>query len=712
MAPTVLDRESFPILATASRRDEQARVLKHGDCFAVFDRSGNIRPEEGGELGLYHEGTRFLSQLELLLEGRRPLLLSSTVRQDNALVVDLTNPDLMQDGEVLLPRDTLHIFWIAFLWEEVCYVRWRIKNYAAREVDLRLDLRLAADFADVFEVRGTHRERRGRQIEPLAYEGLDGRLRRTRVSFSPEPAEMSGSSATFQVHLPPRGEQAWNLTFAFESGGQEPFLLDFDDALERSGAQLQARRHGCTLIDTAHERFDEWIERSLSDLHMMITETTKGPYPYAGIPWFSTVFGRDGILTALETLWIDPEPARGVLHWLASTQATETDPERDAEPGKILHEMRLGEMAALGEVPFGRYYGSIDATPLFVMLAGAYHQRTGDLLFLESIWPNVERALEWIDHHGDRDGDGFVEYARHSSRGLVQQGWKDSNEAVFHADGSLAEPPIALCEVQAYVFAARRHAARLAAALGHADRAERLERQAEELREAFERAFWCEEIGTYALALDGRKQPCRVRTSNAGHCLFAGIASPERARRVAETLMANTSFSGWGIRTLDSGEARYNPMSYHNGSVWPHDNAIVAAGLSRYGFPGMAATVLSGLFDASLHMDLQRMPELFCGFHRRQHEGPTLYPVACAPQSWAAASVFLLLQASLGLEIDAPAGRVLFRRPELPEGLKTVRIHNLTVGEASLDLVLERHALDVGIHLERREGEVEVSVLK
>ena len=716
-------QESFPVVTTSSRLDEAHRILKHGESFAVFDRAGGIHP--GSEQGLFHEGTRFLSRLELTLESQRPLVLGSTVRQDNALIVELTNPVLTARGEkpgdrTVVPRDTIHLFATCFLWKEVCYLRWRLHNFGPDPVELRLELLFGADFADIFEVRGTPRPERGTLLDPekehagvtLGYRGLDGAVRRTRLAFSPDPEEMTGAAASFLADLEPRGEATWTVTVAFRTGDREPPVLAFEEALERSGAQLQARRLGSAGLRSSNERFDDWAERSFSDLHMMITETARGPYPYAGIPWFSTVFGRDGILTALEMLWLDPAPARGVLSYLAATQAHREDPENDAEPGKILHEARLGEMAALGEVPFGRYYGSVDATPLFIILAGAYLQRTADRAFIESLWPHVERALEWIDVYGDLDGDGFVEYKRRSPAGLVHQGWKDSKSSVFHADGRLAEGPIALCEVQGYVYAAYRAAAKLAVALGLNERAERLERQARDLQQEFEQAFWVEEIGTYALALDGDKKPCAVRSSNAGHCLFAGIASPARARQVAETLMSDTSFSRWGIRTLDAREVRYNPMSYHCGSVWPHDNAVIAQGLSRYGFKGMAVQVMSGLYDAVLHFDLQRMPELFCGFHRRLHEGPTRYPVACAPQAWSAASVFLLLQACLGLEIDAPGGRIVLQRPELPDFVKTVRVRNLSVGEASVDLVFERYALDVGTHLERRDGEVEVVVLK
>jgi glycogen debranching enzyme len=354
----------------------------------------------------------------------------------------------------------------------------------------------------------------------------------------------------------------------------------------------------------------------------------------------------------------------------------------------------------------------VDSTPLFVMLAGMHLQATGDLTLAESLWPNIERALGWIDGHGDPDGDGFVEYARQSPRGLVQQGWKDSHNSVFHADGSPAAGPIALSEVQGYVYAAKHAAARVARALGKVERAGELVQQARSMQERFDRAFWCDEIGTYAIALDGQKRPCRVRASNAGHCLFTGLALPERANRVAEMLLSDNMFSGWGVRTVSAREERFNPMSYHNGSVWPHDNALIAAGLRRYGHTECAIRVLTGMFDTSLFVDLHRLPELFCGFERRSGEGPTLYPVACAPQAWASASVFMLLQAILGLSIDAQQKRLQLTSPALPPSLEEVRIKHLRIGDARLDLTLRRHAHNVSVTIDRRVGDLEVSVLK
>jgi glycogen debranching enzyme len=522
--------------------------------------------------------------------------------------------------------------------------------------------------------------------------------------------DISAEHIVVNAELKPRETARVQLTIQCEH--DVPMADTFDTALSRIAAEASDAFNGGCRIRTSNHQFNNWLNRSLSDVHMMTIGNPEIDYPYAGVPWFSTVFGRDGILTAMECLWQNPRIAKGVLHYLAATQALEHDPATEADPGKIVHETRHGEMAALGEIPFGRYYGSVDSTPLFVMLAGLFYQRTGDLDFIRALWPHIDMALSWMDLYGDSDRDGFVEYERRSSKGLIQQGWKDSSNSVFHADGALAEPPIALCEVQGYVYAARTHAAVLAAALGDQARAKLLASQATDLQQKFEEVYWCEELSTYGLALDRRKDMCRVRTSNAGHCLFSRIASPARANQVAQTLLADDSFSGWGVRTVSSLERNYNPISYHNGSVWPHDNAIVALGMAQYGLTQSAAGLLDALFEASSYFEMNRLPELICGLHRRSGEGPTLYPVACSPQAWSAGAAFMLLQASLGMSIDAPGRRIVFNRPTLPDSISSMRIENLQLDDSMVNLLIERHAQNINVEVLSKKGRMEVIVSK
>jgi glycogen debranching enzyme len=713
-------QDRYYILAPSAQPDSFRLVLKHNDTFAVFDRVADIHTTGGAQLGLFHGDTRFLSRLELRVDAERPLLLSSTVTEDNALVTaDLTNPDLAAAGGILLPRDSVHILRSVFLGDAACYVVLRVRNYGG-QLSLPLRLRLAADFADIFEIRGTRRAARGQQLEPavepgrlqLSYLGRDRRMRRTVVELDPRPEETTATGASWYLSMQPGSELTVTATIRCEVDGESHPRPLPEVAWDERVRAADAEQQPWCQIWTDDANFNEWVGRSFADLRMMVTATPHGPYPYAGVPWFSTVFGRDGLITALQTLWVNPGLAAGVLRYLAETQAHDEEPARDAEPGKILHELRGGEMAALGEVPFARYYGTIDATPLFLMLAGAYHRHTGDDALIDAIWRNLEHALAWIELYGDSDGDGLVEYQRHDTRGLINQGWKDSHDSVFHADGTLAGGPIALCEVQAYVHEAYRSAAMLAEAMGRRGRATELRERADFVRDRFERQFWSDAIGTYVLALDGDKQPCTVRTSNAGHALFTGTARPERAAAVAAQLLADDGFSGWGVRTVSAREARYNPMSYHNGSIWPHDNAMIAAGLARYGMKAEAMRIMTALFDASQYVDLERLPELFCGFHRRRAEGPTLYPVACAPQSWAAGAVFMLLQACLGLSIDARARRLTLYRPQLPRELHRLRIQRLHIGDGELDLELQRHGDEVGVNVITRPEGVEVTVVK
>ena len=594
----------IPMTGPAAR---PRRSLKHDDTFIVLDSHGDIGASAGGPDGLFNLDTRYLARLELVLDDVQPLLLGSNLRDDNsALTVDLTNPDIYRQGRIVLQKDILHIVRTVFLWRGTAYQRIGLQNHGDQPANFDLTLLFDNDFADLFEVRGERRPRRGigsgRLLGPadllLEYEGLDGKSRSTALHFDPRPTRLAANAATYHLELAPH--QISSLFVAVSCNKPPAFKpAPFFRGLLAHRREMRRSTVGAASIETSNNIFNEVLCQSMADLNMLMTDTPQGRYPYAGIPWYSTTFGRDGIITALQMLWIDPRVARGVLRRLAFYQAKSVDPLADAEPGKILHEMRGGEMADLREVPFKQYYGSVDATPLFVLLAGLYAERTGDDETLAELWPSIEAALGWIDGAGDPDRDGFVEYRRASEQGLANQGWKDSYDAIFHADGRLAEGYIALAEVQGYVFAGKRLAARCALRLGKIDMAYRLEAEARQLTKRFEEAFWCDELGTYALALDGAKQPCRVRTSNAGQLLFTGIACEDRAHMVATDLMRPHFFTGWGIRTVAQGAARYNPMSYHNGSIWPHDNALIALGLARYGVKHSVAQLFKAMFDAA-----------------------------------------------------------------------------------------------------------------
>jgi glycogen debranching enzyme len=718
MADAKEDKSSVAasLKAESTLFDHRSHVLMRGDLFAVLDYSGNVA---FGEQGLFFQEARHLSKFLISIRGKHLLWLDAEVRSDNAILwVDLTNPDTCW-GDTELSRGTVHLKRTTFLLGSTYYEKFEVQNYNRHAVTFELLFEFAADFADIFEVRGYQRRRPGRALEAeitanaitLGYEGVDGIVRATRLETSIGPTRFSSSAFCIPLTLQPQDKNSFSIRIICNADRSNESLL-YERAYYALESAVGQDEESKADISTSNEKFNHWLDRSHADLKMLTTLTPDGLYPYAGIPWYSTIFGRDGIITALEYLWLEPAIAKGVLSNLAATQATEVISDRDAEPGKIVHEIRKGELARIGEVPFARYYGTVDATPLFVLLAGAYFERTRDLELLSSIWPNIERALEWIDGYGDCDNDGFIEYKGSSTNGLLQQGWKDSADSVFHADGRLAQGPIALCEVQAYVYAAKRGISEAAAALGRHALAESLKHQALALRERFHTAFWCEEIGSYALALDGAKEPCCVRSSNAGQCLFTGIATFEHAQTIAEGLTARDLYSGWGVRTIATSAARYNPMSYHNGSVWPHDNALIAFGSLESKTKNLACQILSGLLDASAFLDLNRLPELFCGFPREAGRGPTPYPVACAPHAWAAGAVFLILQSCLGLTVRAGESRIYFHYPSLPRSIQGVRLRNLRVMNGSVDLDFSRleHTVDVAVL--RRDGDAEVVVVK
>jgi glycogen debranching enzyme len=718
LAPVAVEAPFYIPATDAPSRPR--RNLKHNDTFAVFDSHGDIGASAGGEDGLFDCDTRYLSHLELLINGSQPLLLHSAINDNNLnYYVDLTNPDFYTDGKITLLKDTIHISRTIYLCEGSLRERIGLMNHGAEPVSFRLSLAFASDFADIFEVRGVRRSRRGQtwsEVLPpngvhLSYRGLDSVVRQTTLHFEPAPTILQESVATYEIVLAPQEKRAVFVTAASRGRLPDPTTYFFRGlvALKR---ELNAATRHIASVETSNSLVNEVLCRSMADLYMLRTTTQDGPYPYAGIPWYSTTFGRDGIITAMEMLWVDPAIAAGVLRRLARLQALKFDKQADAAPGKILHEMRAGEMAALGEVPFAQYYGTVDATPLFIMLAGQYLQRTGDLSLIRQIWPSIERALTWLDGPADIDGDGFIEYARGAQTGLSNQGWKDSHDAVFHADGRLAEGPIALVEVQGYAYAAKLAAATCASAMGLGEQAARLVEEAEQLRRRFEAAFWIEDGGFYALALDGSKAPCRVRTSNPGQALATGIIAPDRGARVAASLLGADFFSGWGVRTVARGEARYNPMSYHNGSIWPHDNAMLAQGLARYGAKCGVILIFESLIRAASYLDHRRIPELYCGFARRPGRGPTLYPAACSPQAWAAAAPFSLIQSMLGLEFKPDAAEIRLNNPVVPALAGAITLRNVGLGKASADFTVHPSP-GGGIALEvlRTQGDLRISLI-
>jgi glycogen debranching enzyme len=667
--------------------------LKDGDTFLVADCWGDVR---GGADGLFSGDTRVLSCYALLIGDKRPSQLSFALSRDNAtFTFHGSNRDLPPVGGRATPRGVIHLERRRCLHRGRMFERVRLTNFGLDEIMAPVSFVYDADFRDMFEVRGLIRARRGMIAEPkvtgrcvvFTYDGVDN-VRRTGVlDFSEPPWRMNEGRADFMFSLAPERP----IDLFIEAGpGEEERPSEHRFAVAEAAAHGAFREHrdsGARLI-AADSAFHAWLSQCRGDVATLTTPLATGPYPYAGIPWFSTPFGRDGVFTAWQLLWLDPSLAAGVLRYLASRQATETSAVADSQPGKIMHETRRGEMASLGEVPFGLYYGGVDTTPLFVALAGAYLGRTGDLALLREIWPALLAAIGWLETFGDSDGDGFIDYARAVGSGLSNQGWKDSVDSVFHMDARLAKGPVALVEVQGYAFAAWQAMGEIAQALGE-EGAEAWRLRAEAMREAVEARFWMEEEGFYALAIDGEGQLCRPLASNPAHLLFVGLPRSDRARRVIDRLLCAPFDSGWGLRTLATGMPRFNPMSYHNGSIWPHDCAVALAGMARYGEREGVAKVMLDMFEASCNFDM-RMPELLCGFARAPHEPPIAYPVACMPQAWAAGAVFMMLQACLGIAVDGPAQTVRVSQPRLPAGVDLLTVEDLKVGESRVDLIFQR----------------------
>jgi glycogen debranching enzyme len=677
-------------------------TLKDGNTFLLADALGDIH---GGGDGLFTEDTRVLSKFELLIADHPVSLLGAAVSRDNTtFIAHLTNRPLAALGEQVIPQGVIHIERQRILSDARLYERLTLTNFSERRSEVPIRFVFAADYADIFEVQGRVRAARGRTLKAeiadggvrLAYRGLDGHVRDTAIDFSRQPHSLSCESAEFLVDFARGGVDVLHVEIGPIQDSVRPSQRRYEHASRACTDTMRRRLHASAHLETSGRLFDQWIDKSWADLALLRTDLPTGPYPYAGIPWFSTQFGRDTIITALQTLWLDPQLAAGVLRFLASTQATQTSSFRDSEPGKIMHEMRRGEMANLREVPFGCYYGGVDTTPLFVMLAGEYEERTADRALIEEIWPNLLAAVGWIESRLDRSATGFLDYARAEDSGLSNQAWKDSQDSIFHADGQLPKGPIAAIEVQGYAYAALVAMARLANLRADRELGGQWLARAAALRSAIEQRFWIQSMSFYAIALDGAGTPCRVRASNAGHLLFCGVPTMQHAAEVSSQLLSSGFSSGWGIRTLLEGEARYNPMSYHNGSVWPHDTAICAAGIAKYGGRAHTVKIVGDLFEAATQFSM-RLPELYCGFCRDTTQGPVPYPVACLPQAWASGSLFMLLQATLGIRIDGAAKEVHIERPLLPHGIESLRVCKLPVGDADIDIEFHRLGEQVGV---------------
>ncbi len=703
--------------------DPETLVLNHGDSFGVFDRWGDILNVGKRLQGVFHAGSRYLSYLEVRVFDQRPLLLSSTIREDNdVLSADYSNPYVQTDDQII-EEGTIHINRIKFIRNGVFFERFQFHSFQSRDVEIPVRFFFDADFQDIFQARGFVRKSpmgptRFRWIDDKAfeivYDGLDEVPRRTLITCSRAFEYHHSGEISLHLNLGAHETRDLEIAIYLQEGGKGD-RPDLQSAVSLAALEneIDARKKSFARIKTSHDQFNHWMSRSQSDLVALLAKQTEFHYPYAGVPWYNTAFGRDGLLTAFQTLVTAPQIARDVLLHLAENQADRFDDAMDAEPGKILHEVRSGELVNLGEIPFKKYYGSVDSTPLFVWLAGLYYERSADWNTIERIWPNLERALEWIEKHSLANKDGFARYFCRTPGGLRNQGWKDSEDSVFHESGALAEGPIALCEVQGYIYQAKTQMALLAEERGDFKLSRRLYEEADAFRKRFNETFWDRDLGFFVMALDGEDRPCRVISSNPGHCLATEIVDPERAAIISSRFLKDDLFSGWGVRTLSTLEKRYNPMSYHNGSIWPHDNSMLVFGLSQYGFKDEALRITQALFDSSLFLDLQRVPELYCGFPRRRGEGPTLYPVACSPQAWAVCAIFLMLRGLLGLKILAPQKEIILHTPRLPEFLKELRIENIWLGPRQrLSLRFIDYGKDVGVDILEKPADWELIIHK
>ncbi|HEX6542937.1 MAG TPA: glycogen debranching N-terminal domain-containing protein [Ktedonobacterales bacterium] len=704
------------VLRGAASTTVEKLSLKHGDVFVLTDARGDL-PTSEQETGLFWHGTRFLRSCDLFVEGWPMVGLSHSTSDDGASCqIDLTNPFLPLAQEPGIYQGVIHLRRQLDLRGHQLTQTFLLTSFESEPIEVRVGLKTGADFRDIFEIRGMERPERGEMLPPrkerdevvFHYRGLDNVERKTHLMLDP-PAERVVSDGIFWHLRLERGETVQIRVTITVSERSLDHIARPTDIIESTSESPDTRMH-IPVVQSDNVFFNRVLERGMHDLLMMCTPTTEGLYPYAGIPWYACPFGRDALITSLEFLPWFPDVARGTLAFLIAHQGKKEDPFTEEQPGRILHEFRHGEMANCREIPFIPYYGTIDANPLFLILFEAYIRWTNDLDFLRRHWASAEAAAHWMRRYGDRDGDTFLEYEKTSETGLVNQGWKDSWDSVSYRDGRLGEPPIALCEVQGYAYAAYRAMSYLANRMHRHDDEEHWLAAAEELQANFLRAFWWEQEQTLYLALDRNKQPCDVVASNAGHCLWSGILPNEQGHAMVDRLLADDMYTEWGIRTLSGREQRYNPMSYHNGSVWPHDTALVGSGFSRIGRKREAGELLGHLYGLSLYYEGARLPELFCGFTRRRGFGPTRYPVACSPQAWATGAPILLLSNMLGFEPEAERHRLILRQPMLPDWLDRLELRGLQLGGRSAHLRFTRTNGDTAVTVTGDMG-IDVHVL-
>ncbi len=725
-----------PRLAYPGLHLENTEILAliRGKTFLAANQTGDVMPPGHPHVGLFRDDTRYLSRLELRINGHSPIVLSSNTEGSYVTRVEMTVKGAVHAQGLDFPVNTVYARREQVLEEETLYDLLRLQSFYTEPVRLRIDATYGADFMDIFQVRGIVRGKSGRYYEPVTtgnriifiYQGLDDLVRSTTISFDPLPTTISGETASWDIELAPFCTTQIICTVVPQPDGKDmasaaevieispaPAAGDnLDATLRRLEHELESWQQECTRFRSDNDIFDAMLSTASRDFHALQIRHSGSRAIAAGVPWFATLFGRDSLIASYETLILNPTLARGTLRILAACQGQVRSDERDEDPGKVLHELRSGEMTATGEVAFGRNYGSVDATPLFVILLSEYFRWTGDMEFLREMEPHLNAAIDWLLNYGDLDGDGLIEFCRRSPKGLFNQGWKDSGEANLHADGRIAQPPIALVEVQGYTTDAYARASVLFRALESDQKAAAMIQRSHELRRLLDRAFWMPEKNYYAMALDRDKQQLKVMASNPGHLLFANAIDVTRAAQVVKGLMGSGLNAGWGIRTLSKDELTYNPMSYHRGSIWPHDNALIAYGMATYGFFEESSQICRSLYEAALHFREHRLPELFCGIQGSRRDEPVHYPVSCSPQAWASGAMFLMLTALLGIQVNAAGNEVKIVNPHLPEFLNQLAVDGLQVGASRVWLEFLRQGQRTFCNVRRREGEeISISVI-